>query len=157
MSNEIAEFMGSPEMQTEIVRHVGAGRELAEAASLAGYTFPEDAAALFRRDPRFALSLHQEMQRRIAIEGAPLSLGLLLTVVKDGTADPRLRVVAARDLIDRAGHIAPKAMESAVRDRVKDPHEMTTEELRDFVDAGEAELADRAKPVEVIKPTSIFD
>jgi hypothetical protein len=161
MSNEIADYLGTPEMQDALIRHIAAGHDPAGAATLAGFTYPEDAAAVFRRDPRLALILHQEMQRRIAVEGAPLALGVVLGVLKDDTADPRLRVVCARDMLDRAGHIAPKAVESAMADRVKDPHEMTTDELREFVDKGEEELANRAKPVRAArasKPTvDIFD
>ena len=80
-----------------------------------------------------------------------------LRSVLDGSAFPegrgatdnalKLRVEAAKALLDRAGYVAPKAAEP-LPDGLRDPSEMTSEELRAFLARAEAELADRAQLVD---------
>jgi hypothetical protein len=49
-------------------------------------------------------------------------------------------------LLDRSGHVAPKAKDDSV-DRAKALNEMSTEELRATADRLANEIANRARPV----------
>lgn len=83
---------------------------------------------------------------------APLALGVIKHLVRHGTTE-RVRLDAAKTLLDRAGHVAPKAREdTSAMD--KPLHELSTEELRayaaklgDELQGIDSELGGRAKPV----------
>lgn len=86
------------------------------------------------------------MRTRFA-EAGPLSLNLLISVVKDAKADLNIRVQAAKTLLDRSGYTA-KDMREAEAD-TRDLKEMSRDELLATLDATEAQLASRAKTLEI--------
>lgn len=100
-------------------------------------------------------ALRQEMQRALN-EDAALARAFLREIL-DGSAFPegrkdsegalKLRADVGKTLMDRAGYVAPKAGDGA-SPGAKDPSEMTSDELRAFIDKAEATLADRAKPID---------
>jgi hypothetical protein len=68
-----------------------------------------------------------------------------------GKFGERVRVDAAKTLLDRAGYQAPKQHEVGKEKAVE---EMSTAELHAFIDRTEAELASRATDVSVpVSPT----
>jgi hypothetical protein len=65
--------------------------------------------------------------------------------VRDEKYGERVRVDAARSLLDRAGYLPPVRQTSTGDD--KDPASMTSEELRDAIEKIEREIAERAQHV----------
>ena len=116
------------------------------AAELAGFLDrPSKEAWRLLRIPHVLAAVNAAVQIALA-EDAPLARNLLRQYVKDPSMHPKIRLDAAKTLLDRAGHIAPKAKDpSAGHD--KPLHEMSLEELRALVDRYEAELTGRAKLV----------
>lgn len=100
-------------------------------------------------------ALRQEMQRALS-EDAAAARAFLRTIL-DGTAFPeerrnsegalKLRADVGKTLMDRAGYVAPKVGDGA-SPGAKDPSEMSSDELRAFIDKAEATLADRAQTVD---------
>lgn len=75
-----------------------------------------------------------------------MALNLILSLVGDKLAHPKLRFEAARDLLSRAGHVAPRAVAES-QAHAAALHEMTLGDLRTLADRLESEIADRAKDV----------
>ena len=128
--------------QALFVEHVARGVPHKDAARLAGYDSPPHS-ALQSKAVRHAISL--TISEILQTEGAPVALDLLIKTVRNDKENSRVRVDAAKTILDRAGHVArPKEADSGAQ---KDLHEMSTDELRALVDKLEGELADRAEPV----------
>jgi hypothetical protein len=100
-------------------------------------------------------------RQRLVLEDAPAAARLLAEVVRNPDHPIKVRVDAAKTIMDRAGFVAPKASES--RDLFsKALSEMTSDELKDAHErASEAKdviasaLADRAKPVIDSTPSEV--
>jgi hypothetical protein len=112
------------------------------------------------RQPAILAAVQIGIARDLAI-GAAKSNRLLQAVVEDTSADLRLRVVCARDILNRAGHIAPKAV-AAGSTAAKPLNEMSMTELRELADKLEDELSGRAKDVSSataapVKPQALED
>lgn len=96
------------------------------------------------RQPLVQSALAAELRRHLTI-GAPLALQTLLWACEKSTSD-RVRVDAAKAILDRAGFVAPRAT-------LQDPKaekaltEMSLEELKTLAARLEDELAGRARPV----------
>lgn len=78
-------------------------------------------------------------------EHAAKSIQTLRAIVDDDKAANRDRIAAARMLTSIAGYVAPKAQ--APRRLAESPAEMSSDELRMFIEKAERELAGRAAPV----------
>lgn len=125
-----------------------AGGDAEKALNASGYDGIDRKRQIQRylRSARIALTIQIEMRRRI-VENAPMAMGVLESIAKDTSVSPKVRIDAAKTLLDRAGHIAPKAIDSA-KDTTNTPlHEMTTDELRTMASKLEEEIAGRAKDV----------
>jgi hypothetical protein len=135
--------------QTEFVRHFVAGSSPDDAAAAAGYgSYGAGRAVL--RSAAVVAAVDQELRQLLAAEAAPLALSFLMEVVTNhaGKYGERVRVDAAKTLLDRAGYQAPKHQEAP--GSAKDPHQMGTAELHDLVMKLEGELASRAKVIEPV-------
>jgi hypothetical protein len=99
---------------------------------------------------------YEHVLRTRFAESGPLALNLLLEMVvnKDKTFEPRVRLEAAKTLLDRSGYTAKDMRESAAE--VKDLKDMTRDELLLEMDKTERELADRATLVEVAPNTNQY-
>ena len=76
---------------------------------------------------------------------APMALNVLKHLAKNGATE-RVRLDAAKTLLDRGGHVAPKAREA--ENAGETPlHEMSTEGLRSLASKLEEEIAGRAKDI----------
>ena len=116
------------------------------AAQLAGFLDrPSKEAWRLLRIPRVMAAVNAAVQIALA-EDAPLARNLLRQYVKDPSMHPKIRLDAAKTLLDRAGHIAPKARDAS-GGQDKPLNEMSRDELRALVDRYEAELTGRAKLV----------
>lgn len=140
------------EMQGDFVRLVVQGKSPDDAASLAGYQGEAwGAAARLLRTPGVAIAIRNEINRLLTVEGLPVAYQTLLTLAKDNTVPGAVRRACARDLMDRAGIVPPKASAPDSKDQ-KPLSDMTSDELRGLVDRLESELAGRA--IDVSAPGS---
>lgn len=137
------------DMQAALVREiVTAGDGDWEAAALrAGYApaTAKNAKSSVTRTPKLLAAVHLEVARRLQ-EGAPIALKVLVDLAKDEKAPAKLRLEASKAILDRAGHIAPRAR--ALGDAgQKTLGEMSLDELKETQARLNSELAARAKPV----------
>lgn len=135
---------------------------ITKAAIAAGYSAEHapQIGSVMVRQPAILAAVQIGIARDLAI-GAAKSNRLLQAVVEDTSADLRLRVVCARDILNRAGHIAPKAV-AAGSTAAKPLNEMSMTELRELADKLEDELSGRAKDVSSataapVKPQALED
>jgi phage terminase small subunit len=99
--------------------------------------------------PHIAAAVGRAVHKRL-VSGAPLALRIVETLMKDETVSAKVRLDAAKTILDRAGYIAPKAKEG--RSDTETPlHEMSTEELRAMAARLEHEIAGRAKLVSAVE------
>lgn len=137
------------EMQAAYVAHVVSGIEPAKAATLAGYANDGSiVASELMRNPRILAAIHYETARRIGAL-APVAVSVLETIANDDTAPKGVRVDAAKTLLDRAGHLPPKAASEGGSGRT--PAGMSTEELRALADELQRTIEARAKPVQSLE------
>jgi hypothetical protein len=147
MSKELATKFELTEMQAQFVHHVSEGIDPHRAVALAGY---ETSNAYSRahdllRAPHVLAAIHTEVRRKL-VAGAPIALSVIERLVKDEATPPKIRLDAAKTLLDRAGHIAPRAIvDKGTHELVL--NELSIGELRQLADKLESELAGRAKDV----------
>lgn len=119
----------------------GLGRDLAAAG--AGYGVC--AAYSMLQTPAVTQALSRRMRATLQNDAAPLAIKVLMELTRDETVHAAIRRSAARDLLDRAGYVPPKALEADVND--KSIAAMPADELAALVNKLEGELASRAKDV----------
>lgn len=132
------------EMQADYVRYLISGKSPEDAVIAAGYTADAYATAYrLSRTPAVTAVMRSEINRLLVVEGLPLAYQTLLQLAKDSSVNPAVRRACARDLMDRAGIVPPKAS-AADPGGQKPLSEMSSDELRGLVDRLESELAGRA-------------
>lgn len=97
--------------------------------------------------PEFAAALAKATSRAI-LDGAPAAVRLLRRYVEDETIAPRVRLEAARTLLDRAGFAARVAEPGQSPGDAKALQDMSRDELLATLDKAESELANRAVAVD---------
>ena len=144
------------DQQEKFVRYTCDLGNIQVAARMAGYSesMVSEAARLLRSDAVSA-AIRLEITRRLNGEALPVAYKVLLDIAKDVTAPAAVRRACARDLIDRAGVVPPKAADSAGNGGDKPMSDMTTGELRALVDRLESELGARAVDVSAPKSKTI--
>ena len=147
MSNGLATKFDLTEMQAAFVRHVSAGLEPSQAVTQAGYGTSNvySRAHELLRSPHILAAIHTEVRRRL-VAGAPIALAVIERLVRDDTTPPKIRLDAAKTLLDRAGHIAPRAIVDKATHELA-LHELSLGELRSLADKLEGELSGRAKDI----------
>lgn len=147
MPKELATMCGLTEMQAAFVRHVSEGVEPNQAVTLAGYGTSNiySRAHELLRAPHVLAAIHSEVRRKL-VAGAPIALSVIERLVKDDTTPPKIRLDAAKTLLDRAGHIAPRAIVDKATHELA-LHELSLGELRQLADKLEDELSGRARNV----------
>lgn len=133
--------------QKVFVEEIAAGADKNAAALKAGYSDarPDSEAWRLLQQPAILAAIQMAVSRRLAA-GAGAAVRVLQDFLVDETLDKRLRVVCAKTLLDRAGHIAPKAAAAASGSSVP-LNEMSMTDLRALADKLEGEIAGRAKDV----------
>jgi hypothetical protein len=162
VSFELALTKDFTSLQKSFASFVGLGLDPTDAAIKSGYS-PVSAKQIAHemlQQPQMLAAVQIATARHLA-SAAPASLKLLRDVVASEKYDPRLRVVCARDILNRAGHIAPKAV-AAGSTAAKPLNEMSMTELRELADKLEDELSGRAKDVSSataapVKPQALED
>lgn len=127
------------------LENVLSGKTLKEAGMKAGFSTPERDAYPILAEMTTRNWFKKRVRGRAETEGLAVCYEYLISVVRDTTADRRIRVDAAKFVYSH--HMpAPKALEASP-DSEKNPSEMSNEELRQFIEQSEAELANRATPI----------
>jgi hypothetical protein len=132
-------------MQDAFIRYLVETGDESTAARLAGFADRREPWRLLRI-PHVLAALNAAMKTALAHD-APLARNLLRQYVMDPKMNPKIRLDAAKTLLDRSGHIAPKARDESDEHRHRSLHEMTTEQLRAEADRLAGEIANRARPV----------
>jgi phage terminase small subunit len=128
--------------QQDFVNGVMAGKELDVAAREAGFTHAYRDAYPILGELKTRAYFRKKIRGKHETEGIAVAYNFLISVIRDEKADKRLRLDAAKFVYGNALP-APKAGDP-VDDTKKDISEMTPEELRTFIEQGEAELAGKA-------------
>ena len=132
------------ESSDQLTRQLGSfwasGMDAKEAMLAAGYSgsmTPRVAITPAMRDEIRTLTGHQ------LSEAAPIAVKTLLAMVADEDKPDRIRIDAAKTILDRAGYVAPKAAD-APSGAEKALHEMTRDELAERADRLQKEISERA-------------
>jgi len=125
---------------TEITRHLAEGHPLAEAARLAGVT-SDGRLYRLKRSVGFADNLRDALKDRLALELAPKAIALLDEIMSNPKVPARVRVDAAKTVLDRAG-FTPAVAEAAAKAVADDNMATWTRaRLEAFVAEGERQAA----------------
>lgn len=127
----------------EYVRNGGSGADAARAAGYAASRPAQQAHDLLEL-AHIQEAIHREQSRLIGGTLASKAVEVVHRILHDdalagSVAGQKLQLEAAKTVLDRAGHIAPKASEP---DMIGDKplNEMTVEELEAFIRQGQAAL-----------------
>lgn len=129
-------------MQARFAREVARSGNLSESARKAGYEFFDNAGYDLVRLPHVAAAVEFEIRSLLQTEAAPAALQVLQTLLHDANSGGRIRVDAAKILLDRAGFTPPANSKGDAAERSL--AEMTAAELKEFIGSLEGELAGRA-------------
>jgi hypothetical protein len=141
------------DLQTRFALGLSLGLGPTEAARVAGYANPSVAGARLGRDPRIRAIIRERRGRRID-KLASLSLYELELLIKDRKISPAVRFNAIKLSLALAGHVEPKAPETA-EDDGKRVSEMTLAELDAFLAEEKAKRANAAKPIMDVAPLAV--
>lgn len=126
------------EKQAKFVKLVTEGVPRGRAAELAGYSAPDQDAWRLVRTPSVIAALHEERERIIKTEVGSLGLARLIEGLQPGAMARKDQLGYIRTALQMAGHLE-KASENKDLSK-KDPHQMSAEELRQFIDMGRKSL-----------------
>lgn len=132
------------EKQRTYVDLVATGVERHRAAALAGYAAGSNALVSFETNSKIQSAIAALTAARLQ-SAAPAALALIEKFVRDDAMAPKIRLDAAKDLLNRAGYLPPRQADATANG--KSQNEMTSEELRAMIQQHEQVLAERAKPV----------
>jgi hypothetical protein len=133
------------EMQEAFVERLIECGDASTAARLAGFADRREPWRLLRI-PHVLAAVNAAMKTALAHD-APVARLLLRQYVMDPKMNPKIRLEAAKTLLDRSGYVAPKARDDSADGGYRSLHEMTTEQLRAEADRLAGEIANRATPV----------
>ncbi|MEQ9416649.1 MAG: hypothetical protein RJQ08_03800 [Salinisphaeraceae bacterium] len=123
---------------------VATGVERDRAADLAGYAPGSGALVTIETNSKVQAAVAALTAARLQ-SAAPAALALIERFVRDEQLAPKIRLDAAKDLLNRGGYLPPRQVDAAIGG--KSQNEMSSDELRAFVDQAEKTLAERARPV----------
>jgi len=133
-----------PSSLREALYHYSKGLSATEACKKAGANL--NAFELYLRSDNVGHDLRQVMKGVLECEYAPAAFAFLNSAVHDTAMPARVRVDAAKIIVDRAGYVAAPP---AATDAYKDLQSMTLAELEAFIRKAEAELKDiTPEPIE---------
>ncbi|HUQ36938.1 MAG TPA: hypothetical protein VM144_11240 [Aestuariivirga sp.] len=94
----------------------------------------------FARTREFADELREAMHDHMGVNLAPKAVRILDEIMSDSKVQPRVRVDAAKALLDRAGYSASEERKKPLGP--DDIEAMSVEELQQFIQAGERTMED---------------
>lgn len=142
----VAEAYGLNARQSKLLALLSEGVAEADALAAAGYAENSTLKTLIASNPRLAAAALTATKLRLhGLAGAAVAV-LEEIVTNSKEFDPKLRLDAAKTILDRVG-IAPQKT-GATPSEGRGMSEMSVDELRAHVEALEHELGNRARPVD---------
>lgn len=123
---------------------VSTGVDRDKSADLAGYAPGSNAIVSLETNFKVQSAIAALTSARLQ-SAAPAALALIERFVRDEALAPKIRLDAAKDLLNRGGYLPPRQAEASGTG--KSQNEMSSEELRAFVQQAEQTLAERAQTV----------
>lgn len=130
----------------EFTQALFAGTPPAEAARGIGIHQKHIGAARLLRDPRVLREIEKAVSGQLRGVLAPQAVATLTDILADKDSSRTIRLAASKTILDRAGHIPPKAPDS-ISDLGRSIAEKSSAEIREFIAAAELALAEKAKVV----------
>ena len=142
------------EKQALFVHSMALTGDAAAAVVSAGYDTktPASVGAKLLRTPHVIAALQQELRRQL-VAAAPMALSVIVAILRNEALNPKVRLDAAKTLLDRAGHIAPRA-EAPETGLPQNLHEMSLTELRELASKLRGERFGQAKTVVEVTATA---
>lgn len=135
---------GLTDMQQAFVRNfVVNGGDWTRAAEAAGYRTPVQAAYILRRNDAVMAAIEQANRHYVRGTLAQKAFGVINAILDDTDDAPqakRLRLDAAKTILDRAGYVAPKAMEPERPSDNNDVGDMSLAELEAMIRESKARI-----------------
>lgn len=150
-AGQIVGTRGLTEQQARFVQNTVNGLSQTDAARQAGYAEPGVAGYQLKRNPRIIAAIHAEQALVIGGDLANAALGVLRDILT-GDHPAKLKLDAAKTVLDRAGHIAPKAGDAPTGED-KPLAEMSVDELEAFIRRGRQAVEQAAAPIIENDPT----
>lgn len=148
-SGHIVATQGLTDQQKAFVaRYLANGGDQKDAAEYAQYAFPSQAGYQLMRRAHIQSAINKEMVLKLGGRLASLAfneLEAILTDTRNCKDFKRLKLDAAKTVLDRAGHVAPKDAGGAARE--KELTDMSVEELEAFIRKGREAQAGANKPL----------
>lgn len=129
---------GRAQLETLVATYVATG-DLMRAALAAGMPLERATQALQGQGVRSLVQ--RAMRQHIDVLAAPYALGVLMDAMRSDSE--RVRVEAARTVLDRAGYAAPLPEQQ----RERGLSELSPDELRALIGELSSELSEHARPV----------
>ena len=138
------------DQQAKFVEHFSQGVNARQAATIAGYNQPDEAAHRLRRLPHIQRAITEEQTRRIAIDGSQLAWETMQRLMRDEDAPAQVQFQCARWTLEAAGQgLAARAQRAGLATPGgKSLTEMTSGELERYIAEGREALA-QSQAVEV--------
>jgi hypothetical protein len=150
-----SETRGLSAQQEKFVEQLVIGNTQTEAARIAGYQFPDQAAYRLVRLPKIAREIRDRSEALLLTRGAVVGVNTLIKIAENEKAPAAARVQAANSLLDRAG-IGKKETKSANSLSTKPIGEMDLSELDAFIKAG-TEALNRQRSNKTAEDAQIID
>lgn len=143
-------FVGSRGLTAKQTKFVAAyianGGNANGAAMAAGYAVAESEGWRLSQNPAVQAAIHKARQTKLS-NLATAGLGYIEDLLNGKEeANPRIKLDAAKFVINLAGHVAPKAGD-VVEEDAKPLEEMSIQELEDFVRRGEQAARQARQPI----------
>lgn len=151
MGRDVVKGPALNEKQAAMLADIIAGIPPVEAAKRQGYLEPHTTAKRFVTRPDVLLAIRRHSVGTLVGEGVPLAIKTLFQILKDEGAPARVRVDAAKTVLDRAGISAARPSAPEVKNE-KALADMSPDELRALISRLENEVAERADPVSAPPP-----
>lgn len=143
MGNNLPHRAELSDKQRAFVIECAKGTPATVAATMAGYSIPEQAAYNLKANATVQAAIAAEVRRFLISEAAPAAIHLMYEFMVDKDLDKKLRLACAKTVADRAGFIAPKAKDASSLEN-KSLVDMTAEEMREMASRIQKELSDRS-------------
>ena len=157
VKDESGKFVGSHGLtskQADFVRfYVLNGMTQTDAARAAGYGQPASRAVELVRNDNVMAVIRAEQARFLGGDLTNKALKVLDHVLSDTDASARVRVDAAKVVLDRAG-FAPRTSQNLDSESKKDITDMSQAELEAFIRRGQEALDNASYPIVDITPTA---
>lgn len=158
MSNpSLSTYFNLSEKQAILLREKAQGANNLAACLAAGYktTNPDATVRSVLRSPQALAALHIEMQRLIQ-EDATVARRVLAEMLANPNTSDKIRSDIAVKMLDRAGHIPPRARQAdGAGDKTL--NEMTLDELKATQERLQNEILNRARTVNALPTPSSDD